>query len=279
MTLLVRDAEALLAATIEFHRAQGVDFFIVTDNASADRTGEIARRYARAGIAEVIDEPGDDYSQSIWVTRMARRAAAGHGADWVINSDDDEFWHAPGGGGLKPVLGAVPDAVAGVLVGRSDHPPLSGQGDDDVVATMIYREQRSVNAMGKPLPPKLCHRADPGIEVAQGNARARRGGRAIAAALHPDLRIEHFPVRGYASFERKIRAGGAAYARNTILAPSVGQTWRDLYALWQEGGLRAWYDRRTLDPAALAAGLADGSLVREDVVHRTLLSATVLTDG
>ena len=40
------------------------------------------------------------------------------------------------------------------------------------------------------------------------------------------IRISHFPVRDFAAFERKIVSGGAAYARNTTLDPSVGRSWR-----------------------------------------------------
>jgi hypothetical protein len=52
MTLLVRDEEDVLRANIDFHRAQGVDFFIVTDNRSEDSTPDIIRAYEQQGIAK-----------------------------------------------------------------------------------------------------------------------------------------------------------------------------------------------------------------------------------
>ena len=85
MTLLVRDEEDVLAANIEFHCAQGVDFFIVMDNKSEDATPEIIKTYAAEGIAHYIYEGDDDYNQTAWVTRMARMAATDFGADWVIS--------------------------------------------------------------------------------------------------------------------------------------------------------------------------------------------------
>ena len=47
MTLLVRDEEDVLAANLDFHFAQGVDFVIATDNLSVDRTPQILRDYER----------------------------------------------------------------------------------------------------------------------------------------------------------------------------------------------------------------------------------------
>ena len=41
MTLLVRDEEDILAQNLEHHLAQGVDFFVVTDNGSIERTPDI----------------------------------------------------------------------------------------------------------------------------------------------------------------------------------------------------------------------------------------------
>ncbi len=269
MTLLVRDAEDLLAKNIAFHRAQGVDFFVITDNASVDRTAEIARGFVERGLAHLIHEPQDDYSQAVWVTRMARLAATDFAADWVINNDDDEFWYDPDRD-LKTVLGMVPAGRAALRVARSNHPALVGVAAGDFQDTMIYRERDPVNEFGAPLPGKTCHRGFADIAVAQGNARVSRAGAPLAVARLDGIRIAHFPLRDYAAYERKVVSGGAAYARNTTLPPTMGRRWRSLHALWREGGLRDWYERRLLTPGQVETLLAEGALIRDETVARVL---------
>jgi glycosyl transferase family 2 len=269
MTLLVRDSQGLLRENIEFHIRQGVDFFIITDNCSIDGTARIIDTYARKGVAERIWEPRDDFSQALWVTRMARRAATEHGADWIINSDDDEFWSGSSGT-LADELAGVPARWEAVAVERFNHPALAGTGEADFLGSMIFREPRSRNIFGQALPPKLCHRAFADVEVAQGNHSAARQGMPLATYPVASIRISHFPVRDFAAFERKIANGGAAYARNTSLDPAIGRSWRWLYEVWRRGGLREWYDRQLLRPEQIAERLAEGTLIMDDTVLRAV---------
>jgi hypothetical protein len=262
MTLLVRDEEDILATHIEFHLSRGVDFFIATDNLSADATPEILAHYERRGVLRTIRESSDDYSQHAWVTRMARMAAVDHDVGWVINSDADEFWWPDAGATLKGALATLPAAAAAASVERTNFLPRPETQDGFFAETMTVRETRSLNAVGDPLPAKVCHRAHPEIVVLQGNHFVKLGGELVDAVPAP-LSILHFPLRSYAGFENKIAKGGAAYERNTKLGKEVGVTWRELYASYRAGGLRGYYDSRTPTEDELRQGLRDGSYVRD----------------
>jgi hypothetical protein len=113
---------------------------------------------------------------------------------------------------------------------------------------MTVRERESLNPVGKPLPPKLAHRAHPEITVVQGNHRVQ--GPDLGERLDDgSIEILHFPMRSYSQFENKIVKGGQAYARNRELPERMGRTWRRLYEVWQQGGLRAHYDESVVsDP-------------------------------
>ena len=256
MTLLVRNEEDIIEANLEFHLARGVDRVIVTDNLSDDGTRDMLASYERDGSALVIEETSDDFSQAVWVTRMARMA---HdlGADWVINNDADEFWW-PEGDDLKSYFSDVPPNVD-VLIAHRDNFVPTNLASEAFSERMVYREAVSLNAHGGPLPPKVAHRAHPTIDVAQGNHAATADGLRPPTDLG-SFRILHFPVRSYQQFERKVVAGGRALERNTALPASVGSTWRALYAIWQVGGLRAYYDHLLYDEARIRAGLDDGDL-------------------
>jgi glycosyltransferase involved in cell wall biosynthesis len=269
MTLLVRDEEDIVADNLDFHLSQGVDEVIVTDNGSVDGTLEILRSYEARGLVRIIVEPTDDYSQGRWVTRMARMAATEHKADWVINNDADEFWW-PREGTLRTLFERLGDDVGAVVGHRTNFVPRP-EDDRPYWERMTLRERESLNPVGKPLPPKLAHRAHPEIEVVQGNHRIK--GPDVGSELDDgSIEILHFPMRSYAQFENKIVKGGRAYARNKELPEKTGRTWRRLYETWEEGGLPAHYEANVVAESARKDLLEDTRL--RDYLEALRLSTT-----
>jgi hypothetical protein len=256
LTLLVRDEADIVAAVVEHHLAAGVDLIVATDNGSVDGTAEILAAYRDAGVVELHHEPAHDYRQGEWVTRMARRAARVHGADWVINADADEFvWaQAP----LPQVFAEV--TGGGVVVPRDNlvaAPGLTGGWAD----RLVLRDELSLSPRGTRIGPKFCHVGDPEVTVEYGNHLAV--GPRIGPASAAPLRILHVPDRGFAQYERKIRNGGAAYAANTEVSADVGWHWREDYDRQRAGSFADVYASRQRTPADVARQLAAGELVHD----------------
>jgi hypothetical protein len=261
LTLAARDEEEIIEANLDHHLAHGVDFVIVTDNGSVDGTRAILQRYERAGCLRLLDEPVHDRAQHRWVTRMARLAATEHGADWIINSDVDEFWVAAGAGDLHDVLAAVPDDTGAISASRFNFVarPQDGRPFHE---RLTVRHATSVNELGQVLHPKLAHRADADIVVRQGNheIESRRLGPVVADG---SLEILHFPQLSWERFDQRVTQGGEAYESNPDLPPGAGLRYRTWYALQKEGRLRAEWDRLHHDDADIEAGLASGELVED----------------
>jgi Glycosyl transferase family 2 len=268
MTLLVRDEEDIIAANIEHHMARGVDLIVVTDNGSVDATVEILRSYEEQGALHLLHEPTDDYSQARWVTRMARLCAK-EGADWVINCDADEFWWPRAASDLKQVFAQVPPEVGVVSVPRHNFPPRPEDGRP-FFERMTLRDLNSLNSRGRPLPPKVAHRAHPEAKVRMGNHRVKGPG--LDTQIESDeIEILHFPMRTFAQFENKIVKGGRALASNTRMSRGKVVTWRELYALWQEGGLREHYDAAVVPSDPPPTGYVEDTRVRDFLRTSTLV--------
>jgi hypothetical protein len=265
MTLLVRDEADIVAAVVEHHLAAGVDLIVATDNGSVDGTEEILRAYADANVVELHHEPALDYRQSEWVTRMARRAAAVHGATWVLNADADEFFWPPS---LPAALGDVTD---GSVVVRRDNLVADPTASGAWPHRLVLRDPLSLSPRGTRIGPKLAHPGDPDVTVAAGN-HAATGPLVGAVSARQPLQILHAPDRGFAQYERKIRNGGSAYAVNTVVGQEVGWHWREDYDRLRDGTLAATYAARQRSLDDVERQLATGDLVRDTRLRDRLTS-------
>lgn len=263
MTLLVKNEEMMLEENLRFHKAMGVDAFIVTDNNSTDRTPGILQEYQRRGwIAEIINETDTDYEQKTWVDRMIVLARDKYGADWVINADADELWYAPGGS-LKEEL-------------RSTHANVL-----NCRLHSVYPEEerpftewnRTVSAVADPAPyglslyslferqnPKVIHRTAGYVQISMGNHKVAMFPKRTAES---GVRIYHYNVRGRKAFLEKMINGGRQLEQHK--GRHGGRHWRYFYRLYKEGRLDEEYDR-VIGTKAYEALMRDGYIATDNTI-------------
>jgi hypothetical protein len=280
MTLLVRDAADIIETNLRYHHAQGVDFFVVADNGSADGTVAVLERYERPGLVRLEHLPGS--VNLAWAEGRTMIARLTHelGADWVIHNDADEFWW-PLTGDLKQTLTAIPERFGMVIAPRTEFVPRPG--DAPWPERLIIREARCLQ------PPKAAHRSHPRIALdhphptriwIEGLAPGRTGrpGLTITDAGQPrraeqelvfaptfPIRVLHFPARSAAQYRRRVEmAEGAGMLEWSLQA--------GLLAAHEAGGLDQVYDRLTPSDQEVARGIEDGWLV-EDTDFRDYVAA------
>lgn len=269
MTLLVKNEEELLERNLLFHKAMGVDGFIVTDNNSTDRTPDILRRYAERGwILEVIREPATDYAQKAWVDRMIWRARTRYGADWIINADADEFWYAP--------TGCLKDAMRATHATALDCPvrnvyPEEGKPWTEWASTVrevpdpaAYDLSRYsiFGRQGK----KVAHRAAGYVQISMGNHKVTMLPRCSSAS---DIIVYHYNIRGRAQFLSKMINGGQQLEQHR--SRHGGRHWRYFYELYRQGQLEAEY-ARVVGTTVRSRLEADGYIVTDDTMPRMFRS-------
>jgi len=259
MTLIVRDEADIVDDHIRYHLEAGVDFVVATDHRSADATTEILQRYEREGHLKFIRELGEAYRQSEWVTRMARLAATEFGADWVINSDADEFWW-PHAGDLKELLASIPDcfgSVQGFIRSFVPRPDDDSSFAERMIAMLTpLAPINDPSSPYRPLP-KVIHRADPEVTVARGSHAL------IGSSLRPlrgsfPIETLHFPIRSAAQAARKAVLQWEAFA---ALGSRPGTAYHAKAYRAQELGIaERYYDGMAVADADLERGIAEGVL-------------------
>jgi hypothetical protein len=254
MTLLVRNEADIMDAQIAFHLNAGVDFVIATDNLSEDATTEVLESYAREGYLHLIREPGEELRQAEWVTKMARLAATDFGADWVLNTDADEFWW-PLGGSLKALLSEVPPRFGTVRALLRNFVPRSA-ADAPFSERMIVRETPTDAGRLSPLrvQDKVAHRAHPNVAVVMGNHDVSWDGLVDLRGWYP-IEVLHFALRAPEQCARKL-----AYWFKYWEAQGPERGLQPGFDALREGRVDEYYASLAVDDDALADGLADGSL-------------------
>ena len=259
MTLLARDEADVIESWLSFHLNAGADFVVATDNRSQDGTTDVLERYAREGHVHLIREDGDDLRKDEWVTRMARLAATDFGADWVINSDADEFWW-PRGASLAHVLDAVPPryGTVGAFL-RTFTPRPDSDAPFAERLTVRFSALAPINdpaSLFKPIR-KVIHRAHPEIRLSRGNHAVIDSPFAPLRGWFP-VEVLHFPLRSVAQCEHKARLQGNAW-QHIDRTPTAYHA--QMFEALERGTIAEYYDAQVVSDAELEEGTPSGRLV------------------
>lgn len=241
MTLLVKNEEDMLEENLIFHKAMGVDGFIITDNNSSDRTPEIVRKYKEKGwIVEAIEEKATDYQQKKWVDRMIWKAKSVHKADWVINADADEIWYAPSGDLKTELVSSRANVLTCEMkcVYPEEGKPFWQWGQTVEVVNDLERYNLSRYSLFARQNKKVIHRTAGYIQISMGNHKVTMFPKKVAKS---NIRIYHYNIRGKKPFLEKMINGGKQLEQNP--KKHGGRHWRYYYQLYKEGLLEAEYDK------------------------------------
>jgi hypothetical protein len=267
MTLTARDEADIVDDHIRYHLEAGVDHVVATDHGSVDGTTEILRRYEREGCLQLIRETGEVYRQAEWVTRMARLAATELGADWVINSDADEFWW-PHSGSFRDVLASIP-ARYGAIRGIWRHFALRPEVCGPFFERMTVRRTPSLDVADPYCAnAKVLHRGDPDVMVVAGNHDAHGQRLALLREWVP-FEIFHYPIRSREHLERKYTATSRSFV------PRHTQAIASRLRVSPDGV----YHGFLIDDARLERGLAEGVLTVDTRLRDTLRGERLARDS
>jgi hypothetical protein len=283
MVYKVRDEADIIEDNLRFHRAQGVDFFVIADTGSTDGTLETLERYEAAGLVHlermeggIHDMKGEGGGEE-GITRIASEM----GADWVIHNDADEFWW-PAKGTLKQALASIPEPYGMVFTPRTEFAARPGHGP--FADRMTVRETRFLR------PPKTAHRANPRvnlrgphpIEIWVGGSPYRglvgkpvlrteaehREEKPLELLIAPNFPVGvlHFPIRSYDQYRHRVEI---ARDNGQLKRNPRGQAVNDAL---ERGHLEAVYERLVLDDQAVADGTREGWLVEQASFREYLAS-------
>jgi hypothetical protein len=259
LTLLARDEADVVESWLAFHLNAGADLVIATDNRSEDGTTDVLQRYARDGHVHLLHEPGEDLRQNEWVTRMARLAATEFGADWVINSDADEFWW-PRGASLRDVLAAVPPRYGTVGAFLRMFVPRPGTDDPFERMTVRFSALAPINdpaSLYKPIR-KVVHRAHPEINVTRGNHALVGSPFAPLRGWFP-IEVFHFPLRSLGQTTHKAALQGHAFEKHIARAPTAYHA--NMFEALRSGRIEEYYGSLVVGDDEVERGVAEGRLV------------------
>ena len=261
MTMFVRNEDDILRENIEYHLANGVDLFIITDHHSDDNTFKIIEEYAIKGKVFFRIERSDEHHQAKWVSTMAKVAFKDFGADWVINNDADEFWTVKSGN-LKSYLESIDSRYWKIHVNRYNfhYRPFKGKFYD----IMLFRE---INKKWT----KCCHRAVEDINVDVGNHDAFSKSfseKGLQVKISDEIEIFHFPIREKERYKKKIIDGMTSLWKSQDIPSGTFFHWKQALDYINSGRYEEYLNNFRLTPHNVNPMILSRQLMFDDKIQK-----------
>lgn len=275
MCILCKNEAPIIKQNILFHKAMGVDSFIVTDNDSSDGTRDILEELKKEGIIqEIIDEPGQVYLQDEWCHRMIKLAIDKYKADWVISSDADEFWYSQSLNLKESIYKFKGKSLQ--YCQWNNFVPFETPGDFLENPYFVRKTLKDFELEKYKLKNKLPHyffeynfnlkcivKARDYVHIGPGNHDSKM--KTNLSAMNIDITLFHFFVRDYEHFLDKVKKGGESVVK--IKNPNIAPHWKEWYFnYYLKGNLKEYFDEIFTD--SKCKQLNDiGVIVKDNSVH------------
>ena len=244
MTLVVKNEEDIIEQHIRFHCAMGVDGFIVSSHNCTDGTNSILQKLKNEGLVrEILYRTTPEHQHRVWVNEMMQIAKKKYKADWIINSDADEFYYS-----TKLNLKESIAECHGANLLEVDSIFLFPSTNKDFLKNSYFvtrpfqafeakmlginNDSRYEDFIGSQGCTKVILKIKDVLKLVDGNhdAKMRRPVRAHTAGI----RLYHYHIRSYKGWEEKVARWQEAVFK---MPGSMGEHMKKMVLLYQKGEL------------------------------------------
>lgn len=265
---------------VAYHRAIGVDNFLIYTNDCTDGTAEILDRLQQMGVLQHRNNDGwKGNSPQQYALNQALKEPVIRNAEWIIHIDVDEFMNVrTGNGTLADFFAHAPDATNVAMTWRLfGHNGVTRLSDDFVIDQFdtcapkfcpkphtvwgfktMFRNIGAYEKMSCHRPNKLDEAFKSKVQWVNGSGQdmtreaAEKGWRSSKKSIGYDLlQLNHYALRSAESFLIKRQRGRALHVDRSIgLNYWIRMDWsdfRDITIKRNSPRLRAEYDRLMAD--------------------------------
>lgn len=244
-------------------------------------------------MLHLTHEPSRVFDQAAWVNRMGRIAHNQYGADLVFHCDADEFWY-PRSGSLKnellarPLVDVLSVSVVNVILRNKN-------GEELFPIDAIYaatnplpksqrkmelsQDQHETSLLLYKHAGKVIYKLRKGyLSVGWGHHSIKTGReqKAYCSGSSRDIKVFHFPVRGFNQFVKRTVNHGEGHENFHKIAAGANLRNKGLlnkkwYEIYKTGKLFDEYNNLNINERDAKKRLEAGVVTTEDERHLKLL--------